>query len=79
MCELSVLFSDGWFIFYIRYANVAILLIYYIDFTLKFLYIIGKVSSVFYMVSGTAFGRALQLIKLTALYSIYDQNQLNLI
>jgi hypothetical protein len=37
-----------------------------------------KISSVFYAVLGTTFGRTLQLIKLTALYSIYDQNHLQL-
>jgi hypothetical protein len=36
-----------------------------------------KISSVFYPVEGNTFGRTLQLIRLTALYSIYDQNQLN--
>jgi hypothetical protein len=30
-----------------------------------------KVSSVFYPVEGTTFGKTLQLIELTALYSIY--------
>ena len=38
-----------------------------------------KVLSVFYLVQGITFGRTLQLIKLTALYSIYGQNKLNLI
>ena len=33
-------------------------------------------ESIFYPVNGTTFGRILQLIKFTALYSIYDQNQL---
>jgi hypothetical protein len=37
-----------------------------------------KVLSVFYLVWGTTFDRTLHLINLTALYSIYDQNQLNL-
>ena len=33
-----------------------------------------QVSSAFYLVNDTTFGSTLQLIKVTALYSIYNQN-----
>ena len=40
---------------------------------------VGRQRIILDQVQGTAFGKTLQLIKLTALYSIFVQNQLNLI